>query len=95
MGEERRVGTRALQKRRWDIEGRGVCACGAPCSRHYARCDKCARADRRARRELRRSTIKAMRDRGASLRQIAAALSSTANSIGSEITHMRRDGWDL
>jgi hypothetical protein len=49
----------------------------------------------RAATNTRRSEIRRLWLRGASAREIAEDLGSTAKSIGVEITRMRRDGWDL
>src|SRR3954447_12228661 len=92
---ERRVGTRAEQKRRWDRENRRLCGCGALMSRHAAVCRSCEEAIRRAGRDQRRARIAQLWNEGASLVEIAEALATTRSTIGVEMQRMRRAGIDL
>jgi transposase len=94
---------RRAAKRAWEKapEQRARCRlCGAAlgtdsrrrgyrwCRAHYELYERLCRAARRA-------VIAQMWQRGASLKTIATRLGSTPNSIGTEVTHMRRDGWAL
>lgn len=95
VSPERRIGRRADQKRRWDRENGGTCACGARRKWNARQCKSCRNRDKREGRERRRRAIAEMWERGASCRQIAAAMDSTPGSINVEVQRMRADGWDL
>jgi DNA-binding NarL/FixJ family response regulator len=81
--------------RRWNDKHRPVCACGALCGNNRTRCRECWHRDRREARQSRRERIAEMWADGMTVRQIAAALDSTTNSIGAEMVTMRQEGWDL
>jgi Homeodomain-like domain len=92
---ERRIGVRADQKRRWDLEHPARCTCGAECTRGYDRCLACYRAAERARRDQRRAVIAKRWTQGATTLEIAEELHTTAATVHTEIQHMRREGIDL
>jgi hypothetical protein len=58
-------------------------------------CSGCEIQARRERREERRSLIASCWAAGMTLREIAARLDSTVKSVGTDVSTMRRDGWDL
>lgn len=95
---EKRVGVRAEQKRRWDEEARHPCAtvgCEKTVAYNRTRCMACRAAADRERRDERRREIQRRWQRGESLKGIARALGTSANSIQAAIYGMRRDDWDV
>ena len=91
-----RRGARGEKKRQWDQENRKVCACGRRTGDSQTeRCNVCARAEKRAGRDLRRQMIAELWGEGASLKGIADALGTTPRTVGVEMARMRADGWAL
>lgn len=92
---------RGPAKRAWEnANDRGRCACGAAMGvgakrRGSGVCAECRREMDAVGRAWRQQTIYELWHQGASLHEIAAALSTKRPSIGSEVTHMRKIGWDL
>lgn len=73
---------------------RGVCSqCDGPMDRKRdgGICSSCRAEGAR----VRRQTLQTMWNSGAPLAEIAAALATTVNVVGTEMAHMRADGWDL
>lgn len=94
MSGERRVGKRAEQKRRWDLENRRVCACGELA--WHERCDKCRKADVRRERDLRFRAIELAWNDGLSMKEIAALLGTSVNSLSVSFAAMRKeDRWNV
>lgn len=95
---ERRIGKRAEQKRRDDHKRYGrndTCVCGQPKMTRSEFCPGCRREILAEQHRERCSYIHSCWHAGMTLAEIANGLESTANSIGTEMAHMRRDGWDL
>lgn len=93
---------RGPAKRAWEREhDRRPCPCGAPrgVGAHRERpdglCGDCYDEVRAVGAAMRRERIAVMWNAGESAAAIAAALDTTTNVIGSDLTRMRRDGWDV
>jgi transposase len=92
---------RAAQKRQWENEhDRARCHCGALMGagahrQGIVQCQACHKKAERHAKTVRRDTIAQMWQEGMTLTAIAQRLGSTVNSIGTAITHMRAEGWDL
>jgi DNA-binding CsgD family transcriptional regulator len=92
--DSKRPGVQAY-KNRWNREHRPLCDCGAPRTREAEHCRDCRRRAERTAVDDKRTQIQRLWCQGATLREIAAALGTTANSIGTQMTRMRAEGWDL
>lgn len=95
------------QKRRWccdncrkrgtEAQRESVCAvCGvARSSTKHGRCRECFLREKRERRDGKWRYIMVRWNEGASMPDIARELGTTANSLGSDMWEMRREGWPL
>lgn len=93
---ERRIGKRGEQKRRWEVANRGQCACGSRCARGLSRCQVCTRRAKREARDQRWREIQRLWGEGLTLEELARATGySSVASMGATMKRMREDGWEL
>jgi biotin operon repressor len=94
---EKRVGRRGEQKRRWDKENRQPCSdgCGKFVWHGATRCLDCRIAADHEKSIARRREIQRRWSSGETRKEIATALGSTKNAIGTAISSMRQEGWDV
>jgi hypothetical protein len=91
-GGNRRVGNRAVTKRRADENLKHPCPdCGQPAARASTRCAACAIELARTRRR----EIAALWNAGATYREIMARFAISENNLGSTLAYMRKQGWDI
>lgn len=92
---------RTAAKRQWaDAHDRGRCACGTVLgegSKHAGRktCMGCWQEMRRVGCAMRLQPVYDLWHAGASLREIAAAIGVTRNTMGRLVSDMRSEGWDM
>lgn len=84
--------TRQERKNNWDRLNRKPCACGTPMSRGAVCCWPCHCRLEHQRRDARRGLIELRWNEGATLKQIAALLSTTPMTISVELARMRAEG---
>ncbi len=89
--DERRVGVRAEQKRRWDREHRPVCACGRPMARARRMCRACYERPG----AIRNEQIIALRAAGLRNVEIAAQLGMPRATVSTIIQRLRERGVEI
>jgi DNA-binding CsgD family transcriptional regulator len=88
-------------KRAWENEhDRGRCPCGnqlvVGANRRGTRiCAECWHETQRVGRAMRLQPVHEMWHAGASLREIAASMGTTEQTIGVQVSTMRLEGWDM